>query len=127
VWFGGPVDRFRVTLRIFGEELDPGQISTLLGCTPTKVERKGIPISWAGGTRIPKKGLWFLTIDSKDCAENDDVEDRIRMLLEQLPSNGELWGDLTSKYDVDVSCGLFLEASNRGFSITGETSKLLVG
>ena len=28
VWFGGPVDRWRVALRVYGEDLDPG--ATLL-------------------------------------------------------------------------------------------------
>ena len=125
VWFGGPVDRFRITLRIYGEELDPDRISALLGCTPTRAERKGIPISTRGGARIPKKGRWALEINSRDCDENDDVEDGIRMLLARLPSDRDLWVSLTSMYTVDVFCGLFLESSNRGFGISPEVSKLL--
>jgi hypothetical protein len=30
VWFGGPVDRFSITLRINGDDLDPDEISALL-------------------------------------------------------------------------------------------------
>jgi hypothetical protein len=125
VWFGGPVDKFKITLRIFGEELDPDRISELLGCVPTTAERKGIPISSGGATRIPKKGRWFLTIHSKDCGEPDDVEDGIKMLLARLPSNGDLWTSLASMYTVDIFCGLFLTSSNRGFGISAEVSKLL--
>ena len=75
--FGGPVDRFRITLRIWGEELDPDYVSTLLCCAPTKAERKGVPIATlSGSTRTPKNGRWSLTPDSKDCNEDDDVERR---------------------------------------------------
>jgi hypothetical protein len=66
-----------------------------------------------------------LTIDSKDCDESDDVEDGIRALLERLPSDPDLWASLTSAYEVDVFCGLFLDSSNRGFGLSAEVSKLL--
>jgi hypothetical protein len=125
VWYGGPVDRFRITLRILGEQLDPDQLSTLLGCPPTKAERAGVPISAEGGSRIPQRGRWSLTIESKNLRESDDVEDGIKMLLERLPSDPELWASLTRLYQADVFCGLFLETSNRGFGLSAEVSRLL--
>jgi len=47
------------------------------------------------------------------------------MLLARLPSDGDLWVSLTGAYSVRVSCGLFLAASNRGFAISADVSKLL--
>jgi len=121
VWFGGPVDRFSVTLRIYGEELDPEHVSALLGCAPTDAERKGVPIvAPSGKARIPKRGRWSLSVQSKDCTESDDVEDAVRMLLARLPSDPAVWASLTSAYAVDVFCGLFLASTNRGFSISPE-------
>jgi len=125
VWFGGPVDRFKITLRISGEELDPDRITALLDCRPSRTERKGVSISGDSGPRIPKRGQWLLTIDSRDCHSTDDVEDGIRMLLAQLPSDASLWASLTSTYAVDVFCGLFLASSNRGFCLSAEVSRLL--
>src|SRR5579864_690343 len=125
VWFGGPVDRFKVTLRISGDELDPDRVSALLGCMPSTMERKGVPISSDNATRVPRMSRWFLTVDSKDCDESEDVEDGIRMLLARLPSDGDVWTSLTSMYTVDIFCGLFLASSNRGFAISPEVSKLL--
>jgi len=125
VWFGGPVDRFKITLRISGEDLDPDRITALLDCRPSRTERKGVPISVDSGARIPKRGQWLLTIDSKDCDNTDDVEDGIRMLLSQVPSDADLWSSLTSTYIIDVFCGLFLASSNRGFCLSAEVSKLL--
>jgi hypothetical protein len=117
VWFGGPVDRWKVALRVFGEELDPDHISAMLGCEPSSAERRGNP--------FPKHGRWLLEVDSRDCGENDDVDDGIRMLLARLPSDTDLWVSLTSTYRIDISCGIFLEAANRGFGITAEVSSML--
>jgi hypothetical protein len=86
MWFGGPVDRWKVALRVYGEELDPDRISALPGCEPSSAARKGSP--------FPRKGRWILEIDSKDCDENDDLDDGVRMLLARLPSDsdvGLLW------------------------------------
>ena len=114
-----------ITLRLLGEELDPDRISALLGCAPARAHRKGFPIFGREGARNAKTGQWQLTIDSRDGDERDDVEDGIRALLERLPSDSGLWTSLTSMYKVDIFCGLFLEAENRGFPISAEISKLL--
>ena len=124
-WFGGPVDKFKITLRIQGEDLDPAEISTLLGCAPTVAERKGLPVSFGDGSRIANKGRWSLTIDSKDCGERDDVEDGIKVLLSLLPNDVTLWASLTNAFSVDVFCGIFIASSNRGFEISTEVSKML--
>lgn len=124
-WFGGPVDRFKITLRVSGEELDPDRISATLRCAPSRTERKGIPISSNGHIRTPKVSRWSLTIDSADCDPGDDVEDGIRMLLARLPSDTDIWAWLASSYEVDIFCGLFLKSCSRGFEISAELSRLL--
>ena len=116
-WFGGPVDRWKVALRIYGEELDPDRISALLGCEPSSAARKG--------NQFPKKGRWVYEIDSKDCDENDDVDDGVRKLLTRLPSDPDFWTSLANTYSVDVFCGLFITSTNRGFGISTEVSRLL--
>jgi hypothetical protein len=116
-WFGGPVDRWKVALRVYGQELDPDRVSALLCCEPSSAALKGTP--------FPKKGRWILEIDSKECGENDDVDDGIRMLLARLPSDPDVWVSLANIYNVDVFCALFITAPNRGFGITTEVSRLL--
>jgi hypothetical protein len=117
VWFGGPIDRWQVALRVYGENLDPDEISGLLGCQPSSAQRKGNP--------FPRKGRWLLKIDSRECAEDADVDDGIGMLLAPLPSDSGIWVSLTSNYEVNVFCGLFLASSNRGFGLSAEVAKLL--
>ena len=126
VWFGGPIDRFKVTLRIFGDDLDPDEITRLMASDPTNAERKGLPVPLPdGGTRIPRRGRWSLTLDSKDCDENDDLEDGVRNLLARLPSEAALWKSLGERYKVDVFCAIFLGRTNQGFGISAEISKML--
>jgi len=116
-WFGGPVDRWKVALRVYGEELDPKRVSALLGCEPSSAAHRGTP--------FPKKGRWILRVDSRDCGESDDVDDGVRMLLARLPSDPDVWASLANIYSVDVFCGLFIASSNRGFEISTEVSRLL--
>jgi hypothetical protein len=127
VWFGGPVSRFKITLRIMGDSLDPEQITAILKCPPSRSETKGKSMTTASGhIRIPKRGHWALSINSKDYrGEEIDLEQGLRILLGKLPSDSKLWRSLTTKYDVDLFCGLFLETSNRGFELSAKASTML--
>jgi hypothetical protein len=118
VWFGGPVDRWKVSLRVFGHDLNPDEVSAQLGCEPSSAQRRGDP--------YPRKGGRILTIDSRNCDENVDVDDGIKMLLARLPLDSAAWVALTSRYKADIHCGLFLEASNRGFEISSDVYRLLL-
>ncbi len=40
VWFGGPVDRSKMSIRIIGESVDPNEITKLLGHEATKGRKK---------------------------------------------------------------------------------------
>jgi hypothetical protein len=92
LWYGGPVDRFSIALRIYGEGLEPDHVSQLLRCAPAMTERKDEPISRPdGSTRIPKRGRWSLRINSSDCSETADVEDAVKMLFARLPSDPVVW------------------------------------
>ena len=127
VWFGGPIDRFKITLRIVGDKLDPEQITSILKCAPTRSYLKGRSITTpSGNTWIPKTGRWALSIHSKDYKGGEiELEEGLKILLGRLPSDAKLWRSLTAKYDVDVFCGLFLETSNRGFGLSANASKML--
>ena len=59
VRFGGPVDKVTVSLRLFGEDLDPDEVTKLLGCKPTSAARKG-DVMPGRYHRIANKGCWLL-------------------------------------------------------------------
>jgi hypothetical protein len=111
IWFGGPVDRFKITLRILGEDVDPDRISKLLGCQPTPSRST--------------KGRWALSIKSADCSPDDEPGDGVRILLNRLPSDLALWADLNANYRVDLFCGIFLGSPNQGLGLSPEVSRML--
>ena len=115
----GPVDRFKITLRVYHEDLVPDEVTALLQCQPTMSVVKG-----AHG-RFPLKGRWLFEIRSKDLGDVD-LEEGLKILFEKLPTDLKVWEGLTAKYKVDIFCGLFLVAENRGFSLSAEISKMLV-
>lgn len=114
IWFGGPVDSASVSLRIVGDEVDPAEISTLLGCESTEAARTGDVLTLANGrTRAVRKGFWTLSSGR----QATHVADQIESLLAKLTSDVTVWQSLADRFDVDLFCGLFMEASNRGIEL----------
>jgi hypothetical protein len=62
-----------------------------------------------------------------ESTDTSSVEDGILRLLETLPTDVQLWVSLTSKFRVDLFCGVFLKDANRGFELSpavlAETAK----
>lgn len=121
VWFGGPVDRWRITLRVSGEGLDPERVSELLGCQPTEV-RLNRMAKRMDATPISMGSQWSVSVNS---AEDEDIEDGINALMDRLTDDLEAWAMLTGSFNVDLFCGLFMAAENRGFGLSPATSKRL--
>lgn len=114
IWFGGPVDSASVSLRIVGHDVEPTQISTLLGCESTEAARTGDVLTRPDGrTRSVSKGFWCLRSDR----QATDLADQIESLLAKLTSDLTVWRSLTDRFDVDLFCGLFLETTNRGIEL----------
>lgn len=110
VWFGGPIDKSTVSLRISGKNLNPDRISKLLNCMPSKVTKPNNTV------------VWLLESSS---AEDMDIEDQIWEMLKKFPTKKKIWDSITSQYEVDLFCGLFLEAENRGFGLSVKLMKKL--
>ena len=123
VWLGEPIEKYKVTLRVFGGEgFDPDYVTKVMGCRPTMAEIKGQRIVTPSGTRTAQESRWSLTVESD---RKDDVEQGITALLNRLPTNLELWRGLTQRYYIDIYCGMFLRTSNRGFGLSPQLSRML--
>ena len=120
VWFGGEFDRSKVTLRIIGDNLSPDEITKLLGVSPTKSEKKGdVTIGKVSKTqRVAKTGRWSIESNLPD---EIDVEIKINNLLDIVSNDNHVWSEINNKYKTDIFCGLFMEAENRGFSLSVKT------
>lgn len=114
------VSRSKASLRIIGDTLNPKEISDLLGIEGTTMYAKGdVRIIKRTGREIERKsGHWSLV--ATEC-EPEDIDGQVSELLNQLPSDLDIWGELASKYSIDLFCGLFMEKGNEGMDISPKT------
>lgn len=112
----GAIDHSEVTLRLFGDDLEPEEINALLGATPTAACRKGQEIIGrnTGTVRIAKTGNWRISAARR---EPEDLEAQIFEILGQLTQNLKVWESL-SRYEPDLFCGIFMGSSNDGLLLS---------
>lgn len=122
VTVGGPVDRVRVSLRVFGDDLDPVEVTTLLGCQPTEARRRGEVIPDPRYHRTARTGCWLL--DGAD-EPSTELEAQVGNLLGRLTDDVVSWRDLSRRFRVDVFCGVFLDSFNRGFALSPKLMRRL--
>jgi hypothetical protein len=112
---GGDVDEVHITLVFHGDDLDPEQLSRLLGCSPTSSHRKGEPRPGLSATAGPwTTGTWLLTVEGK---APQTVSELLGDLLRKLPDDETLWLELSRRWRVSIWIGVFLGQWNRGFEL----------
>jgi hypothetical protein len=119
---GGLIDETRVTIALHGDDLDPDEITTALGCPPSRSRRRGDPRP-RSVTPWPN-GAWLLSVGGKAPVEPEHL---LSELLDRLPADPSLWANLRSRFDVSLGFGLFQSAWNRGFDLSPELLRRVVG
>ena len=107
-------------LRIMGEDLDPGEISRLLGGEPTFAHRKGDQLVGRVTKRVrpAKSGMWSISVPDR---EPGDINGQITEILNPLSLDIGIWRGITDRYRADLFCGLFMGSSNDGLCISAES------
>lgn len=118
----GPLDNVTISLRVFGDNLVPQEITNKLSCTPTMEHKKGDALNSKSSNRIARTGAWHL---KGDFPRQMDLEIQITSLLSKMTDNIQTWEEITSRFHVDLFCGLFLADKNGGFSLTPEVMRKL--
>jgi len=118
------LDRSVATLRIAGDDLQPAEISAVLGHAASKEQVKGEVFvgKVTGRSRTAKTGMWCL--EATDTTP-EDLDGQIAELLEKLTGNLSVWAQISTRYEIDLFCGLFMKISNEGLSISAESLKAL--
>ncbi len=118
------LDRSLATLRIAGDDLQPAEISALLGHAASKEQVKGEVFvgKVTGRSRTAKAGMWRL--EATD-ASPEDLDGQIAEVLGKLTGDLSVWAQIAKRYEVDLFCGLFMKVSNEGLSISAESLKAL--
>ncbi|MEB2843242.1 DUF4279 domain-containing protein [Rhizobiales bacterium RZME27] len=102
-------------LRFFGDDLDPDQISKVLGVAATNAYRKGdVMPSGKGKKSVAETGTWQLEADEEFSGE---LPEQIASLFAALTDDLTVWKDLSARFDGDVLMGLFMAEANEGFSL----------
>lgn len=120
----GPVDNFRISLDIVGDDVDPDQVSSMLGAPPTTAHRKGDAIHGRDGKlrRHASSGQWSIEAIMDGA---DDFNVTLSKILETLTDDLDIWRQLSERFDTSFFCGVFLSDSNRGFTISAELMSAL--
>ena len=110
-----------VCLRIFGDPLDPDEITRLLGIEPTRFARKGDIRATASGRKVVARcGSWRL-----DAGAPGSLDAQIDALLAKLPVDEAVWRELSDRYECDVFCGLFMHDFNEGTELSPQVMLML--
>ncbi|KRA75969.1 hypothetical protein ASD78_08420 [Lysobacter sp. Root667] len=113
------LERSVATLRVSGQDLQPDEITVLLGAAPTYSQTKGEKRVFASGReRIPSLGSWHL---SARTTEPEDLDAQVAELLAQLTPDLAVWHELSQRYRIDLFCGWFMGETNEGVAISCRT------
>ncbi len=114
------INRSTASLRIIGDDLVPDEITRMLGCQPTHAQTKGEKLvgkdTWQ--IRTAKFGMWRLALADR---QPEDIDGMVKELFNRVPAAIEVWRDFANRFKVDLYCGLFMQDSNEGFSISPQT------
>lgn len=120
VTIGGRVGQTVATLRLFGKDLDPDEITRPLGCEPTETHRIGDPVTKSGrGAR--KDNSWRLT---SRLPETEGIDAHVGELLASVTQDLDVRKSL-ARFAPDIFVGVFLTGFNQCDTVSPMTSALL--
>gem|GEM_PF-1168590 len=115
---GGIPPEVRVSLRVYGEFLDPKLLTDGFGVTPSREYRRGDVISPRRIDALRPNGMWLL---DSPLPPQASIDEQIQGILVQLPDSIGLWERLTDNYNRDLFCGVFVSQQISGISVSSRT------
>lgn len=111
---GGLVDKSSLTLGIHGDDLDPEEVSRLMGCAPTSAHRRGE--TRRSGQPWQREAL-LLSVEGKSPTGPEEL---VHLLLQRLPTDKAFWSEVRRRFRLQLMFGIFSERWNRGFELSAE-------
>ncbi len=112
---GGEVDEYHISLGFYGDELNPEEISTLLGRPPTSSCFKGDVVHKNGRSRVERTGRWLIAVPEKP---GESLEPQIEEVFRELSSDMEVWRSLAKRFKVRFVVSSWIRSWNRGLEIS---------
>ena len=117
------ITRSTVSIRFSGKNLNPEQLTLLLGCLPTETGNTGEEIvTKSGNLRKVTKGFWHLEYGDSD---EVDLGEKVNLLLGKLTNDLTTWRQVTHEFKAGVFCGLFMDNMNEGFTLSPDLLRKL--
>ena len=113
--------RSRATLRLIGSDLQPDEVSALLGAQPSAARVRG-ERNDGPGPAVWLTGSWRLSADDAEPASPDA---QIAQILDQLTPDLAVWQSLVARFKTDLFCGWFMDEFNEGTSLSADTLRAL--
>ena len=112
-----------VALRISGDDLVPEEITAMLGASPTRAVIKGekgrhIVGPKVGDVRVARSGIW--TLEASD-REPEDMNGQVCQILSQMTGDIAVWQNIVKRYRAELFCGLFLNGTYGGLTLSPQT------
>lgn len=120
---GGSFNRCLFILEMWGDDLDPDRVSSLLHRTPTTAYRKDD--ERPRGSQYYRTGGWILNSGEIALAEDDDGHARLESWLMGLPNDAAVWDELRRLYAPRIRLVICTDRMNAEFSVTPKASSEL--
>lgn len=114
------VDEASVSLCVFGEDLDPAEVTRLLGVAPTRTHRRGDRTE--AQSRPSVQGAWIRQVR---CEAPVTPEAALRRLLDSIPRDHDAWLQLAAEASVQVRVACHFTRWNKGFSFSPDVVRRL--
>jgi hypothetical protein len=117
------VSETAASIHIRGDDLDPDEVTRLLGCEPKSGWRKGEFYTMRSGSRIRAwTGRWM-----RDVADRapGDLDGQIAELLKPLTDDLMVWMALSERFDVYLYFGIFIRKYNQAMGLSPATLRMV--
>ena len=111
----------RASLRIFGEDLVPDEISSRLDLRPTQTHLRGqrkserVSLAW-------KDSMWLL---QSPLGTEEDLPRHLEWLLGKLEPKAGIVNEISAKFKMDFFCGFSSDNGQGGFTLSTELLRRL--
>lgn len=113
---GGPFIRSFFILEIYGDELNPDEVSSTLGVQPTKCYRKGDESP--RGSQYRRTGGWFIDSGEQLLSDEEPGAALFEQWVASLPADRESWDRLKNQFDVRIRLVGYTDQMNAEFRLT---------
>lgn len=120
------MDWFSASLHVSSDDLQPAEVTALLGIQPTHFQIRGEALIKEGGSLggVSRFGRWTRAI-KRSQTDEWNVAEVVRSLFEGLPTDRGTWDCVASLGRVKVSLGLSLSRDSQDFTFEEDLLQLL--